>query len=312
MNSSRRVENLARKALERARPKPKSLIVTIFGDAISPHGGSIWLGSIIRLMEAFDVNERIVRTSVFRLSKEHWLTANQVGRRSYYSVSGTGRHRFAAVEQRIYALSGRNWNKRWTVVFAAHAGIGTDARESLRRELSWLGFGTLVPGVMLHPDPDIAALRQTLIDAHVDNKTVVIQGPAEAWIGPEALGNVISRCWALDRLTADYSDFLETFRPLWHAMDAADALDPALCFLVRILLMHDYRRVLLRDPMLPDELLKTDWPGATARLLCRNLYRLVQVPAERYLMRVAETAEGPLPAAASFYFDRFGGLSESA
>lgn len=311
MNSSRRIEDLAKKALERAQPKAKSLIITVYGDAICPHGGSVWLGSIIRLLEPFGVNERIVRTSVFRLSKEQWLASNQIGRRSYYSVTEAGRHRFAAAEQRIYTVDGRNWDKRWTIVFTGLAGVEAEARESLRRELSWLGFGPLVPGVMLHPDPDRAALRQSLIDAGVGAKALVMRGLAETWVAPEALRDVIRSCWGLERLAADYNHFLETFRALWRAMESAGELDPALCFLVRILLMHGYRRVLLRDPMLPEELLAADWPGAAARLLCRNLYRLIQAPAERYVMSVTETAEGPLPAVAPCYFDRFGGLQDA-
>ena len=135
-----------------------------------------------------------------------------------------------------------------------------------------------------------------------------MRGSAASWVAPDVLRDVIRTYWGVERLAADYDDFLETFRPLWHAAESAKNLDPALCFMVRILLVHGYRRVLLRDPVLPNELLAADWPGAAARLLCRNLYRLIQAPAERHLMSMAETAEGPLPAAAPFYYTRFGGL----
>ena len=74
-------------------------------------------------------------------------------------------------------------------------------------------------------------------------------------------------------------------------------------------MIHEYRRVLLRDPHLPAELLPSDWTGLAARSLCRNLYRLTQEPAERHLMSVLETAEGPLPDAAPYFFERFGGLT---
>ena len=69
-----------------------------------------------------------------------------------------------------------------------------------------------------------------------------------------------------------------------------------------------YRRVLLRDPKLPDELLDEDWPGSSARLLCRNLCRLVQATAEQHLMAELETADGAVPPAQPSYFKRFGGL----
>ena len=73
--------------LARLKPNAKSLIVTLFGDAISPHGGVVWLGSLVDLVAPFGLNERVVRTSVFRLSKDGWLTSTQVGRRSAYGLT---------------------------------------------------------------------------------------------------------------------------------------------------------------------------------------------------------------------------------
>src|SRR3974377_826359 len=87
----------------RLRLNMKSLIVTLFGDAILPHGGSIWLGSLAALAAPFGCNERVVRTSVFRLSKEGWLTAAQEGRRSCYSLTDSARLRFEAADRIIYA-----------------------------------------------------------------------------------------------------------------------------------------------------------------------------------------------------------------
>ena len=46
------------------RVQAGSLITTLFGDAVIPRGGRIWLGSLIRLLEPLGVNERLVRTAV--------------------------------------------------------------------------------------------------------------------------------------------------------------------------------------------------------------------------------------------------------
>ena len=76
----------------RSRPtiRAGSLIITVFGDAIAPRGGTVWIGSLIRALSDFDISERLVRTSVFRLVRDDWLIASQVGRRSYYSLSEEG------------------------------------------------------------------------------------------------------------------------------------------------------------------------------------------------------------------------------
>src|SRR5450830_1341303 len=72
-------------------PRSKSLVMTIFGDAIVPHGGVVWLGSLIELLEPFGVNDRLLRTSVFRLAQEGWLGAQRDGRRSCYSMPAAAR-----------------------------------------------------------------------------------------------------------------------------------------------------------------------------------------------------------------------------
>jgi DNA-binding transcriptional regulator PaaX len=53
--------------------RANSLIITVYGDMIAPHGGSVWLGSFINLVKPLGINDRLVRTSVFRLSKDGWL-----------------------------------------------------------------------------------------------------------------------------------------------------------------------------------------------------------------------------------------------
>ena len=77
---------------------------------------------------------------------------------------------------------------------------------------------------------------------------------------------------------------------------------------MRTLLIHAYRRVLLRDPQLPAALLPLDWPGAAAFTLCRDFYRLTHRAAERHLQGTLRNARGPLPPAVPAFYARFGGL----
>ena len=50
---------------QQGRVQAGSLIISVFGDAVLPRGGRIWLGSLIRLLEPLELNERLIRTSVF-------------------------------------------------------------------------------------------------------------------------------------------------------------------------------------------------------------------------------------------------------
>lgn len=306
MARMKRLEDHIGLLLGRMSLRAKSLIVTIYGDAILPHGGTAWLGSVIRLVESFGLSERIVRTAVFRLSKDDWLSSNQIGRRSYYSLTESGRHRTEAVQCRAYGPSRRPWDGEWCVITATE--LDADKRDGLRRELGWMGFGAVASAVFAHPSPDHEALRQILQDLGVGDQVVVMR--ASSLSSTQALRNLVQNCWDLERLATDYHLFLEHFRPIWRLVENSKNPDPQVCFLIRILLAHDFRRIVLRDPMLPDELLPTDWSGTASRVLFRNLYRATLEPSERHLMSMLETAEGPLPEASSHFFERFGLLPE--
>ncbi|MNC23776.1 Transcriptional repressor PaaX [compost metagenome] len=118
----------------------------------------------------------------------------------------------------------------------------------------------------------------------------------------------VRESWRIDELGQQYSEFIQLFRPLWQGLKEQQQLDAQDCFLARTLLIHEYRRLLLRDPQLPDELLPGDWEGRAARQLCRNLYRLVFAKAEEWLNAALETADGPLPDVNEGFYRRFGGL----
>ena len=53
--------------------------------------------------------------------------------------------------------------------------------------------------------------------------------------------------------------------------------------MIRIRLVHAYRRIALKDPLLPGELLPAGWPGHEARRVCAAIYRRVREPSERWL-----------------------------
>ena len=88
----------------------------------------------------------------------------------------------------------------------------------------------------------------------------------------------------------------------------AHPVDPQAAFIVRTLLIHEYRRLHLRDPLLPARLLRADWPGTRAAELCRDVYACVFDPSEAYLSGVASQLDGKLPAPDASVMSRFGGI----
>ena len=96
------------------------------------------------------VNERLVRTSVFRLAREGWLAARPVGRQSLYRLTADGARRFEQAYRRIYAPPADAWDDSWEVVLAD--GPSSDQRRALRQELQWEGFGIFGASVFTTKD----------------------------------------------------------------------------------------------------------------------------------------------------------------
>ena len=292
----------------RSRPtiRAGSLIITVFGDAIAPRGGTVWIGSLIRALSDFDISERLVRTSVFRLVRDDWLITSQVGRCSYYSLSEEGVHQFEQATSRIYDDPRQFWDGDWYLVLLA--GLEAEQKDPVRKALSWLGFGAISSNVLAHPTPNIGELESTLKRIDSDRQLVVMRGPTFGRHQDEAMRALVHRSWNLAELDRRYESFIEQFRPVYNQAKNSRMIGAREAFQVRLLLIQEYRRILLRDPLLPAEILPAGWNGTAAYQLCRNLYRLIYAPADSCMSAGFETADGPLPPSAPEFFRRFGGL----
>ncbi|MEJ2121641.1 MAG: phenylacetic acid degradation operon negative regulatory protein PaaX [Alphaproteobacteria bacterium] len=286
--------------------RAKSLIVTVLGDVIDAHGGGLWLGNLIELVAPFGINERLVRTSVLRLSREDWLSARQIGRRSYYELTAAGRQRIRDSGRRIYAGPRTVWDGRWHLVLSGLGEIGEGPRARLRKELRWLGFGALGPNIFAHPQADLEALRNLLDALGLRDEVVVMRGRNEALGGIVPSHALLGRAFDLSELAAAYEGFVRRFAPIGDVVQDVPA--PGLAFRLRILMSHEFRRVRLRDPALPDELLPKGWVGGRAWMLARQLYEALLEASDTHLRDVAESETGRMPTPPLSYYDRFGGV----
>ncbi len=301
---SDRVAAAARSLVSRFRKqrpvRAGSLLITILGDAIVPRGGTITLASLIRLAHPFGVTERLVRTSVGRLAKEGWLDSRRAGRQSEYVLSDHGRHRFAAATRRIYGEGPQTWDEHWTMLV-----LPQRARDAVRQQMRWLGFGQVEPGLMAHPNIGLEDARRQLAEIGVADGGVLMRARSE---GPEADRRLATAGWDLDELARSYKRFVTAFAPVKALVDVQADIDPRSAFVIRTLLVHQYRKIHLRDPLLPRALLPRDWIGDAAYGLCQELYRAVFAAAESHLSAVASTLVGDLARLETSALKRFGGL----
>lgn len=291
------------RAVRVCAPRAGSLAVTIFGDVVTPQGNTIWLGSLIEAMELFGLNARQVRTAVFRLVREGWLSATSRGRRSYYQFTDFGRRQYAHAAERIYAGQPPPWDGWWTLLMPVT--VAPAVRDELRRRLGWQGFGLLGGGLLAHPCARAAPLAETLAELAVGEHVVVWRARTEQ---APAVSGLVASAWRLEEVAARFDAFCATFSALHAVLPPTAALDPADSFRLRILLVHEYRRILLGMTELPPALLGPAWPGNAARDLAARLYRATHAAAGSYCSATLHNQNGAFPAPKAPYFERFGGL----
>jgi phenylacetic acid degradation operon negative regulatory protein len=288
-------------------PRSKSLLVTIFGDAIVPHGGTVWLGSLINLLEPFGVNDRLLRTSVFRLAQEGWLGSQRDGRRSSYSITPGAMARFVHAYRRIYAPLNVHWHGSWTLVINSGT-IDAAERGALRKELLWEGYALIAPGIFGHPAADPVVLEEMLVRQGVQNKLFVLQAKSVEQVSGKPLNDLVANGWDLTGVADNYRQFIARFEPLLALLKNGEEVSAEQAFVMRSLLIHAYRRVQLHDPQLPVELLPEPWPGAQAYELARDIYRLVFAAAEQHVLSTLRREDAAAPEADDSFHHRFGGL----
>ncbi len=276
------------------RVQASSLIVTIFGDAVLPRGGRVWLGSLIQLLEPMQLNERLVRTSVFRLVKDGWLSAETVGRRANYALTPWGRRRFEEAASQIYAAHAPVWDKRWRMMLVV-GELNTRQKEQLRRTLFWKGFGLIGSNCFIHPGVQLGEVIDALSAEGLQALLPqLVPMMAEDFQSAHAASDadLVTRAWDLSALGQSYAEFVAMYSPILAHAQIVSVTDDEQAFLLRMLLIHDYRRLLLRDPELPDALLPKDWSGRQARVLCKELYKQIEAASERYLDKTLCLADG--------------------
>jgi phenylacetic acid degradation operon negative regulatory protein len=284
-----------------------SMVVTIFGDIVSQHGSWLWLSSLIKALEPLGFNERQVRTSVYRLVQSNWLQGNKVGRCSYYCFTDFAMAHYEKAARRIYAADQADWNENWILVLPI--SVPEEKKEEFRKSLLWQGFNTLVSGLYAHPSCDTSSLDEAIHELGLASHVIILNGSVADLNSQSVIKTLIKDRWQLSELETSYRDFLNFYRPLCQQLlnkqEKPEQLSTTDCFLLRAILIHDYRRVLLRDPDFPQAMLPQGWVGYEAHDLVKRLYKVLIAPSTSYIEENMKNAQGNLPEASSKFYQRF-------
>ena len=250
-----------------------SFIVTLYGDVVAPRGGQLWIGNIIDTCALIDVSESRVRTAVSRLVASNQIVSEREGRKSYYRLTSEAAQTYSEAARLIYRNPVPPPLRGWRLVVLPQ-GPG---RDELHLQLSRQRFGFPRPHLAMVPDrgqfvPEIGAPQ--FLAATEDD-----------------LSALAANAWPLAEINERARKFVQGFEPLRKLNCRPDE-----ALTLRLMLVHIFRAIVLRDPDLPKELLPSDWYGGQARSLFAELYLRLSPPAELAIQEHFVDANGPLTA----------------
>jgi phenylacetic acid degradation operon negative regulatory protein len=180
-----------------------------------------------------------VRTALSRLASEGWVIRQRRGRLSHYSLDMRGQRAFDEATQLIYAPGPPEWDGRWSVAVPTagngEAGPDLEAAGFVSRGGTWIR-------------PEVRGVKP--LPKGLEHYLVIDNQPGIAPVNAHDF-------WSLDGV-ARRSQFSRALEPLVEALDHGEEPEPLDALALRTLLIHEWRRIVLRSPALPAALLPPD------------------------------------------------------
>jgi len=228
-----------------------SLIVTIFGDLARAPGAEIPGPVLSAITARIGIKPEAMRVALHRLRKDDWLASRREGRVSHYLLTEAGRAESERATARIYAASPPA-PARWHLLVAGPM----DPAERLEREgaQAAAGYISLAPGAWLGPGPAPADPGEMFSFEGAP-------APLPVWLRDEIMPPA---------LVEAYADFNAALDSADRALPPGEitALDRAA---LRVLVVHGWRRLVLRHPDLPDSFFPDSWAGPRTRERVQHL-----------------------------------------
>ncbi|GLQ35150.1 phenylacetic acid degradation operon negative regulatory protein [Amylibacter marinus] len=248
---------LVRDLHDAGRLRVWSLIITILGDVAHPHGGTMSMSDLLTLTDHMDIDQGAIRTALSRLSKEEWVIAKKTGRTSAYAFSHGGRAAFESASAQVYAPRYAPESDAW--VIAVLPPQRAKDRQAMQKTLAETNALQSQSGVALWPAtlaPKMGYLEQLGCLSFVGDLDRVPSWAKAEFPPPEA--ELLAK-----RFIAKYQEIGNSDTPL-PALDAMVA---------RILILHDWRRMVLRYPAVPAALQPDVWTMTAAHALVVKVYK---------------------------------------
>ncbi|MCX7558320.1 PaaX family transcriptional regulator [Sulfitobacter sp. F26204] len=237
-----------------------SLMISLFGDLAQDTNQSIDGPVLSEIMAGLHVKPEATRVALHRLRNDGWITSAKSGRISHHSLSERGRAQCAQANPRIYSAPTLTADK-WQLVLTETAST-EQATDMAKR-----GFTQVTSRVFAGP-MDAAAPQETLS-----------LSTARA---PEWLRQQIASQTQVD----GYQKLFTALVKMQEDLPDATRLSPIEIAVLRCLIVHNWRRLVLKHARLPLSLIGPDSPAQRCHLEVAQLLARYPRPAlteiERY------------------------------
>lgn len=236
-------EDLVTCVIGNQTPRVWSLLVTVFGDLAQDRDARISGHLMGRLTDCIGIKPEAMRVALHRLRKDGWIDSHRQGRTSSYVLTDWGRSQSAQASPRIYATHTDN-RQAWLVL--------TDSGQPAARHIP--GEAIVAPHIRIAPvQPETAQSLATLIP---------VGGPLPDWV----------RSKICDPDTVAQSrDLAKRLNRLRAMLRSAGTRTPLEIAALRVLIVHSWRRIVLKVPTLPDQMFPVGWDGPACRTVVAEL-----------------------------------------
>jgi phenylacetic acid degradation operon negative regulatory protein len=272
---------------------PRAAMLTLYGDYVLHRGGEIGIGSLVRLLSNFGLSEQAIRSAVSRMCRSGLLKANRTKRKSYYSLTSEGHSLLTEGAQRIFQRKKSRWDGNWNIVTYSIPESMRRARDRLRLELGWMGYGALGEATWISPYDLTREVENLLKRLNIEEYVHIFNAQHQGGTDPR---EIVSHCWDLGKIHQMYADFLNEYRPKLEEhlkrLQVGETIGPSECFVARFNLVHEYRKLPFFDPDLPLELLPENWLRPQAAALFDEYRGLLTEKATEYFESVSKNYRG--------------------
>lgn len=230
-----------------------SLIVTVMGDMTASAGATISGACLADILAPVGVRPEALRVALHRLRKDGWITSDKQGRSSHHSLTKSGLEQTRLAAPRIYDPAPEH-NGPWHLFWASPERMGNPPAGTIK----------LARGVFLGQGAKPAA------------KGFLCVTGAEPKV-PDWLRNQLGP----EPLVQGYNDLARALQTVTSTLGAQPDLSPSEIACLRMLIVHYWRRNLLKHPDLPAGFFPADWQENTCRKRVMALLELLPKPVPR-------------------------------